>query len=132
MNTKLKSGLIATAAVAALAGGGAAIAGATGNDAAPAASPSGAAPASDDGAARDDEQGRDDGNGQAVTGNPLDTASAVALEQTGGGQVTGSEVRDEEGYYEIEVTKADGSQVDVHLDSDFNVLDAQSDGAGES
>jgi hypothetical protein len=71
MKSKLKGGLIAAAAVAALAGGGAAIAGATG--------------------------GGDDGNGTPVTGSALDHASAVALQQTGGGRVTGSEVRDEEG-----------------------------------
>ena len=109
MNDKLKRSLIAAAAIAAIAGGGAAIAGASG----------------------DDESGKDDGNGQPVTGSALERASAVALEQTGGGQVSGTEIRDEEGYYEIEVTRADGSQVDVHLDSDFNVLDASSDDEGE-
>lgn len=132
MNDKVKSTLIAAAAVAALAGGGAAIAGASGNDASTPTAANGNAEAADDGSARDDETGRDDGNGQPVTGSPLDKASAVALDHTGGGRVSGSEIRDEEGYYEIEVTKADGSQVDVHLDSDFNVLDAQSDGGGEN
>jgi hypothetical protein len=34
------------------------------------------------------------------------------------------------GYYEVELTKPDGTQVDVHLDKNFNVLDAQSDGGG--
>ena len=40
---------------------------------------------------------------------------------------------DEEGAYEVEVTRADGSQVDVHLDEDFNVLSsaADDDGAGD-
>ena len=41
---------------------------------------------------------------------------------TGGGTVTGSEVGDEESYYEVEVTKADGSQVDVQLDENFVVF----------
>jgi uncharacterized membrane protein YkoI len=132
MNDKLKGVLIAAAAVAALAGGGAAIAGATGNDASdPSASQGSGVQAGDDKGAKDDEAGRDDGNGQPVTGSPLDRASAVALQQTGGGSVTGSEIDDEEGYYEIEVTKADGSQVDVHLDRDFNLIDASSDGGGE-
>ena len=36
--------------------------------------------------------------------------------------MTETEVGDEEGAYEVEVTRADGSQVDVHLDKDFNVL----------
>jgi uncharacterized membrane protein YkoI len=110
MNNRLKSGLIAAAAVAALAGGGAAIAGATGGG--------------DEASARGD-----DGAGQPITGSALDKAKSVALQQTGGGQVTGSEIRDEEGYYEIEVTRADGSQVDVHMDRNYNVLDSQSDGS---
>ena len=33
----------------------------------------------------------------------------------------------EEGAYEIEVTRADGSQVDVHLDKGFNVLSQAND-----
>ncbi len=33
--------------------------------------------------------------------------------------VTGTEVGDEESYYEVEVTKADGSQVDVQLNDNF-------------
>jgi hypothetical protein len=40
------------------------------------------------------------------------------------------EFRDEEGYYEVEVIRDDGSQVDVHLDKNYNVLDAQADGGG--
>ena len=35
---------------------------------------------------------------------------------------SGGQIGDEEGYYEIEVTKDDGSEVDVHLDKDFKVL----------
>ena len=110
MDGKLKRALVAGAAVAALAGGGAAIAGAAGGG--------------------DDEGGPDDGNGRPVTGTALDRASSVALDQTGGGKVTGSEVRDEQGYYEIEVTRDDGTQTDVHLDRDFNVINAESDGGG--
>jgi uncharacterized membrane protein YkoI len=123
MNNRLKSGLIAAAAVAALAGGGAAIAGATGGG----GSDTAVAPATGGG---DEASARgDDGAGQPITGSALDKAKSVALQQTGGGQVTGSEIRDEEGYYEIEVTRADGSQVDVHMDRNYNVLDSQSDGS---
>ncbi len=56
-----------------------------------------------------------DPSGQATRAN-LEKAKSVALEQTNGGRVTGTEIGDEEGYYEIEVTRDDGSQVDVHLD----------------
>jgi uncharacterized membrane protein YkoI len=106
MKNKLKGALIAGAAIAALAAGGAAIAGATG--------------------------GSDDGSGTPITGSALDRAKAAALEQTGGGQVTATEARDEEGYYEVEVKKDDGSQVDVHLDRNFNLLDASGDGSEDA
>jgi uncharacterized membrane protein YkoI len=104
MNSRLKGGLIAAAAIALLAGGGAAIAGATGG-------------------------GDDNGTDRPITGSALDRAKAVALNETGGGHVSGTEIRDEEGYYEVEVTRPDGSQVDVHLDRAFNVLDSESDGS---
>ena len=51
----------------------------------------------------------------------------ASLDQTNGGRVTGTEVGDEEGYYEVEVIKDDGSQVDVHLDRDFHVLTTPAD-----
>jgi len=41
--------------------------------------------------------------------------------------VTGTEAGDEEGAYEVEVTRADGSQVDVHLDKGFNVINQAGD-----
>jgi hypothetical protein len=92
--------LIAGAVAAALAAGGAAIAGAA----------------------------SDDGDGAPITGPALERASRVALDRVGGGRVTATELRDEEGYYEIEVTRSGGGQVDVHLDRAFRVLDVQGDG----
>jgi hypothetical protein len=103
MTDKLKGVLIAGGAIVALAAGGAAIASATGWDDHRTPIPAGA----------------------------LDRARAVALDRTGGGRVTATEVRDEEGYYEVEVKRGDGSQVDVHLDRNFKVLDASPDGRGE-
>jgi uncharacterized membrane protein YkoI len=95
--------LMAALAVAALGAGGTAIAGATG--------------------------GGDDGGGhdKAIAGSALDRASAAALKATGGGKVSETEVGDEESYYEVEVTRADGSQVDVQLDRDFNVVGQKAD-----
>ena len=58
----------------------------------------------------------------AITGIDLDKASAAALAHTGEGRVTGTEVGDEESYYEIEVTLEDGRQVDVQLDESFAVV----------
>ena len=61
-----------------------------------------------------------------ITGQALERASAVALAHVGGGTVTDTEVGDEEGYYEVEVT-IDGREVDVHLDASFNVIGAEDD-----
>ena len=74
--------------------------------------------------------GGDDGAGQPITGPALEHAKAAALEATGGGQVTETEIRDEEGFYEVEVRRPDGSQVDVHLDRDFSVIDSSADEDG--
>lgn len=71
---------------------------------------------------------QDDDNDTPITGAALEDASAAALEYTGEGQVTDTEVGDEEGYYEVEVTLDDGSQIDVHLDENFNVLGQEADG----
>jgi uncharacterized membrane protein YkoI len=62
----------------------------------------------------------------------MDKAKSIALDYTNGGRITGTEFQDQEGYYEVEVTRTDGSQVDVHLDRNFNVLNAQSDGEGSN
>jgi hypothetical protein len=70
--------------------------------------------------------GGDSGEQQA-TGPGIEKAKSVALDHTNGGRVTGTEVGDEEGYYEVEVTRDDGSQVDVHLDKNFNVLSTPAD-----
>ena len=62
-----------------------------------------------------------------ITGPALERASDAALEHTGGGRVTETEVGDEDSLYEVEVTLEDGTQVDVQLDADFNVLSSESD-----
>jgi uncharacterized membrane protein YkoI len=74
----------------------------------------------------------DDSEGP-ITGDALNKASAAALQETGNGRVTETEVGDEDSYYEVEVTLDDGSQVDVQLDRSFNVVgsSADKDGAGD-
>lgn len=67
----------------------------------------------------------------AIGGHALDRASAAALEHTGGGTVSATEVGDEESYYEVEVTLDDGSQVDVQLDRAFDVVGDEAEPAGE-
>jgi uncharacterized membrane protein YkoI len=108
--TKRTKILISGAAAAALAAGGAGIAVGAGGD--------------------------DDATEKPITGSALDQASAAALAHTGGGQVSGTEVGDEESYYEVEVTLDDGSQTDVQLDRSFNVVgdeaeDGEEDESGE-
>jgi uncharacterized membrane protein YkoI len=103
MTKRMRIALLAVGAVAVLGLGGAAIAGATGG-------------------------GEDDDSGdRPISGNALVRASAAALDTTGGGRVTDTEVDDEEGAYEVEVTRSDGSQVDVHLNRDFEVQGTDSD-----
>jgi len=108
--TKRTKILISGVAVAAIAAGGAGVALGTGGD--------------------------DDATEKSISGSALESASAAALEHTGGGQVTGTEVGDEESYYEVEMTLEDGSQTDVQLDRSFNVVgdeadDGEEDEAGE-
>lgn len=62
-----------------------------------------------------------------ITGPELEKASAAALESTGGGTVTETEVGDEESLYEVEVALPDGSQVDVQLDEAFQVVGTEAD-----
>ena len=68
----------------------------------------------------------DDDAEQQATGPGIEKAKSVALDHTNGG----TEVGDEEGYYEVEITKDDGSQVDVHLDKNYNVLGTPADHEG--
>ena len=63
-----------------------------------------------------------------ISGPALARASAAALNHLGGGRVSDTEAGDEDGFYEVEVTLEDGSQVDVHLDRNFNVLRDEADG----
>jgi uncharacterized membrane protein YkoI len=109
---RVKGIAAALAALTALGVGGAAIAGAAGGG-------DSSSPAAE--TAEDAKEGPD----QAIGGS--DKASAAALQHTGGGQVTDTEVGDEESYYEVEVSLDDGSQVDVQLDRGFNVVGEEAD-----
>jgi uncharacterized membrane protein YkoI len=74
--------------------------------------------------------GSGDSSEQQAMGSGIEKAKSIALDYTNGGRVTGTEIGDEEGYYEVEVIRGDGSQVDVHLDRDFNVLSTPADHEG--
>ena len=99
----------AVAALAALALGGAAIAGATGGE--------------------DDDRGDGDG---ALSATTAKRAGQAALQATGGGSLGQMERDGEKGAtYEVEVTKTDGSQVDVRLDERFKTVAIDSDGGDD-
>lgn len=58
-------------------------------------------------------------------------ASDAAVAHLGGGRVTDTEIGDEESYYEVEVTREDGTQVDVQLDENLNVVATEGDAADD-
>jgi uncharacterized membrane protein YkoI len=67
---------------------------------------------------------------EELSGDDFDRASAAALDHVGGGEVTDAERSDDRGEaYEVEVTRPDGREVDVVLDADFVVMDADEDGS---
>lgn len=65
-----------------------------------------------------------------LTGPTLDKAVSAALEETGGGTVTETEVGDDGAAYGVEIQLDDGSQVEVNLDRDFNVVGQETDDDG--
>lgn len=69
----------------------------------------------------------EDGDAAISDDQALARASQAALEHTGGGEVTETEVGDEESHYEVEVTLEDGLQVDVQLNEQFEVVGEESD-----
>lgn len=79
------------------------------------------------GAEAEDDDNDAEGPDVPITGDALEKASAAALQYIGEGQVTETEVGDEEGYYEVEITRDDGRQVDAHLDEAFHVLGHEDD-----
>jgi len=74
----------------------------------------------------------DDATERPIEGSALQQAEDAALAETGEGEVTGTEIEDEESYYEVEVTLDDGSQVDVQLDQDFAVVSSETDDESDS
>jgi uncharacterized membrane protein YkoI len=70
---------------------------------------------------------------QPLTGSTLDKAKAAALAHTGGGTVVETETGDDGAVYGVEIVLADGSQVEVNLDGNFDVIgqEADDDGAND-
>ncbi len=78
-------------------------------------------------AANDD----DDATEAPITGAAKAQAEEAALAAAGGGTVSGTEVNDEESKYEVEVTRDDGTQVDVQLDENFEVVGQEDEDAND-
>jgi hypothetical protein len=70
---------------------------------------------------------------QPLTGTTYELATRAALEFTGGGTVTETEVGDDGAAYEVEVRLSDGREVEVQLDKDFEVIgqEVDDDDSGE-
>jgi uncharacterized membrane protein YkoI len=70
---------------------------------------------------------------EQVTSAEADKAKSAAIAAVGGGTLTEVE-RDDgngtSGVYEVEVTREDGSQLEVHLDGAYNVVGQESDEDG--
>jgi hypothetical protein len=74
----------------------------------------------------------DDGTqDRPIPASDLEQAEKAALETTGEGTVTDTEVDDEQSKYEVEVTLNDGSQVDVQLDETFQVVGTEDEGSDD-
>jgi uncharacterized membrane protein YkoI len=71
---------------------------------------------------------------EQLTGPDAQKAKSAAIAAVGGGTITGVERDDGDGtsggVYEVEVKRDDGSQVEVHLDGDLNVVGQQADEDG--
>jgi uncharacterized membrane protein YkoI len=66
---------------------------------------------------------------EQVTGPDADKAKAAALDAVGGGTVSEIEYQEagSAGFYEVEVTRDDGSQVEVHLDGEYQLVGTAAD-----
>jgi hypothetical protein len=72
--------------------------------------------------------GGGDDDGASVTGPQADAARAAALAHLGGGAVGAVERDDEDGAtWEVEVTRPDGTTVDVRLDAAYRVVVVEDD-----
>jgi hypothetical protein len=65
-----------------------------------------------------------------LTGTAREQATAAALAHTGEGTVVGTEVGENGAAYGVEIRLGDGSQVDVKLDEQFQVIATERDHDG--
>jgi hypothetical protein len=69
------------------------------------------------------------GDSEQLSGPAADQAKAAALKAAGGGTVLEVEGQDGDGggVYEVEVRRADGSTIEVHLNAAFEPVGTQAD-----
>ena len=69
------------------------------------------------------------GSEEQVTGPAAERAAAAARAATGGGTVLEVERQDGDGkgVYEVEVRRTDGTQVEIHLDAQFQQVGTRAD-----
>lgn len=70
------------------------------------------------------------GDDQPLEGQTLERATAAALEHVGGGTVVETELGDGGAAYEVEIRKDNGTQVEVELDENFDVIGSAKDDDG--
>jgi len=131
MRRSFKKILMSVTALAALALGGSALAGAAGNSGTTTSGTTTTAPGGARGGGPGGEGGFPAGEQpgtaahenaeKAVTGQDAEKAQAAAVSSISGGKAGAVTSDFRGGGYEVTVTKADGSQVTVHLDSAFKV-----------
>ena len=69
------------------------------------------------------------GDDQPLRGSDYERATAAALEHVEG-TVTETEAGDGGAAYEVEIRRPDGTQVEVQIDSNFDVIGSESDDDG--
>ncbi len=88
----------------------------------------------DDNPSRDDPGADDNGADfeERLTGLDVQKAKSAAIAAVGGGTLTEVERDDGNGTgaFEVEVTRDDGSQIEVHLDGHYNVVGQEPDEDG--
>jgi tetrahydromethanopterin S-methyltransferase subunit E len=124
MLSKIKKVSLGVAAVSGAAVGGATVAGAATSNSGSATTPAARAAQAPPGlknmpapgtAAHEDHE-------KAVTGEAATKAKAAAVKAVGGGTAGDVTTNYFGNGYEVTVTKSDGSKVEIHLDSSFNVM----------
>lgn len=142
MRTSLRKILVGVSALAALALGGAAISQAGSStppqkSAEPATEQEQGAPENsatdpdnvqdESGKDDDSEKGEKEESDKPVSGDAASRAKQAAATETGGTAGDVERDSDKGATYEVEVTKADGKQVDVYLDDQFKVVAVEQD-----